>query len=588
MSNLVKHLMSARMIFPILVSIVLIGCGGGSGGNTPPSNPVYISGTAAAGAPVVGYVSVRDSSANPQPVLTNIPIAADGHYSVDVSGLTAPYAFLAVGSVGGRSVTLYSAATSADEGSTINITPFTDLIVRNIAASAVDTYINNGGISGLTAAELDAQRVALTDQLALALQAMGLSDSIDLLRATFNADNTGLDRFMDVVKVSTTATTATITNILDAANTLIVDTAAGTFTGTLGTGGLAPSGTPLDGIVQTFETFSALFATSLPSDSDPALLALFTDTFTDDGEGLSAWLTGVTTEPMMIGMDFANVVVDSVDTGTGIAQVHFTPILAGGVTFPDTPGGTKSCQMKRVGDVWLMDGNQRIAWVRVKTVAGKIVCNPENPACSHATINRTGLLMLIPAGVGIEAAEVTGPGLPAGGVRLEAQAGKSDLRITTINPACGDCLGKGIWAMADADIPDVLPNSTYTVQLYNNSSALLATYTEVVPVAPVLNSALPSMVFPALSGMVNLAGRGTITLTPSWSIPTGMRASHVNVWLETATESTGATNMLTTNTALSGTSTLAVNAPGTGSWTSGMYEIFAFDQYAGYVTVNYD
>lgn len=145
-------------------------------------------------------------------------VEANGHYSVDVTGLTAPYAFLAA-QWGGKVVSLYSAATSADVGGTINITPFTDLMIRNIAATAFDTYLATpANMANLTADQLDAQRMALTAKLAPALTTMGLSGSIDLLRATFNADSTGLDRFMDVVKVDTTTPNAvTITNILDAA-----------------------------------------------------------------------------------------------------------------------------------------------------------------------------------------------------------------------------------------------------------------------------------------------------------------------------------------------------------------------------------
>ena len=87
----------------LLTALVLTGCngGGGGGGSSTSSTAVLISGTAAAGAPVVGYVAVRDSSTNPQPVRTNIPIEANGNYSVDVTGLTPPYAFLASGTVGG-------------------------------------------------------------------------------------------------------------------------------------------------------------------------------------------------------------------------------------------------------------------------------------------------------------------------------------------------------------------------------------------------------------------------------------------------------------------------------------------------------
>ena len=235
-----------KAVLAIGAMMVLAACGSSGGGGSPGvSAGTTISGTAAAGAPVVGFVAVRDSSSNPQPVKTNIPIEANGRYSVDVTGLKAPLAFLASGTVGGRTVSLYSMAEQAVAG-TINITPFTDLIIRNIAASAVDAYINSGSFSGLAPGQLDAKRVELTNQLAPALQAMGLSSSIDLLRATFNADSTGLDRFMDVVKVSVspTSTTATITNILDAANTLIIDTTTGAATGTLGIANLAPTGTP--------------------------------------------------------------------------------------------------------------------------------------------------------------------------------------------------------------------------------------------------------------------------------------------------------------------------------------------------------
>jgi hypothetical protein len=597
MHTFVRRLSTSLMVFPVFVAVVLSGCGSGGGGggggggeSSPPPSAILITGTAAAGAPVVGYVSVRDSSANQQPVRSHIPIEANGHYSVDVTGLTAPYSFLATGTVGGRSIMLYSAATSADEGKTINITPFTDLIIRNIAAGAVDAYVNNREFTGLTSAQLDAQRVALTNQLADALQAMGLSDSIDLLRATFNADNTGLDKFMDVVKVSTTSTTATITNIMDAAHTLVIDTATGTSTGTLGIGGLGTSGTPLDGILQTLDAFSALFASNVPSPSDPALLALFADTFMNEGENASALLTGITTTPGVKGVKFTNLVVDSVDIGAGIAQVHFTPLFPGGVTFPDKVGGAVSWQMKRVGNVWLINGNQRIAYVFVKTIASKKTCNTANPACSLATAYRTGLYLTIDdqAMKGIGAAVVTGPGLPAGGVMLEAQDVRhTSLGITTPNPLCIGCTGSYLWDMTDADIAKVLPNSVYTVKLYDHSAALLATYTEVVPASPVLNSVVSVMAYPAIGGMLNLAGRGAVTLTPSWTIPSGLRAGKIKVWMESASDLLPLEADLSTTTASSGTSTLVVTVPATGNWLNGYYGIGAYDIYAGIVLVDY-
>ncbi|MGB8518415.1 MAG: hypothetical protein WCD45_11085, partial [Gallionella sp.] len=181
MNSLFRRFQLSLSLFAVFFVALLTGCGGGGGGTaatTPlPAASTIISGTAAAGAPVIGFVSVRDSSTNAQPVKTNIPIQANGNYSVDVTGLKAPYAFLASGTVGGKTVSLYSAATSADVGGTINITPFTDLIIRNVAGTAVDTYLNSPAFSTLTTAQLDAKRVALTTQLTPALTAMGVSSS---------------------------------------------------------------------------------------------------------------------------------------------------------------------------------------------------------------------------------------------------------------------------------------------------------------------------------------------------------------------------------------------------------------------------
>ncbi len=599
-NTFMRHARAILGFGALLAIAALTGCGGGGGGGgTVAATSTVITGTAAAGAPVVGYVSVRDSSANPQPVKTNIPIAANGNYSVDVAGLTAPYAFLASGTVAGKTVSLYSAATATDVGKTINITPFTDLMIRNIAATAVDTYLSNpANMANLTTANLDAQRVALTTKLAPALTLMGLSASIDLLRATFNADSTGLDRFMDAVKVDTTTTPgkATIKNILDAANTLVIDTTTGAATGALGTAGLATSavGTPLDAMLAGTKAFSAFFATRLPNPADPALLAMFSSTFLDNGQNTAAFLTDMTSGPTSIGLKFTNLVVDSVDTVAGTAQIHLTPLNAAGVTLArDMPGGVIGMQMKKnAAGAWQMDGNQRIAGVHVRTTADKNTCNPTNTACTMATFYNTGLDLWInnQAALAIGSAVVTGPGLPAGGVTLAAQVNQTWFSISTINtsnPTCTGC-GTNHWNMTDTEIASVLANSVYTVKLYSNAATpvLMATYTEVVPVKPVLNAAKAALAYPSITGMVNLAGRGAATLTPSWTVPAGLSGDTVavNMW-QTGTNAT--LNVWANAFSASGTSTLAITAPATGTWTSGNYWISGWDQYGGRVMTNY-
>ncbi|MBI4291532.1 MAG: hypothetical protein HY661_08645 [Betaproteobacteria bacterium] len=597
---------SLYAIFLIVITSLLAACGGGGGTTEAPVAPVapaastLITGTAAAGAPVVGFVSVRDGSTNPQPVRTNIPIAADGKYTVDVNGLTAPFAFLATGEVGGKRVELYSTATQADVGGTINITPFTDLIVRNVAGTVagtlVDAYLASGKLSTLTAAQVDAERVKLTATLSPVLQAAGLAASIDLMRATFNADGTGLDRVMDVVKVDTTVPTAiTITNLLDAANKLTINPQTGTTTGgtVLSATGVttAATPTPIDLIRQTFADFSALFATALPDPADPRLTALIASTFLDNGENSGAFLTDITTDPELKGMKFGDggLVVDSIDTATGIAKVSFVPVSAtGSPLVTDAPGNAIHWQMKKVGTAWLIDGNQRIADVRVRATAGRNVCSVGNfVGCTSKSATGLSLDVFNHGLQAIGSAVFKGPGLPAAGVTLTAQANNSQLFLASFN------VSPSLYELDDATIATLGANGSYTVELYDNAATpvLLATYTEVVPVAPVLNTALATLAFPEVGGMVDLVGFTQGTLLPTWTIPAGLTGDTISVNVfQTANDANGANQHVDYDIigkGATGTANMVITLPATGVWSSGSYWIQAWDANFRKVYTNY-
>lgn len=578
----------------LLVISALTGCGGGGG--TAAATSTLITGTAAAGAPVVGYVSVRDSSTRAQPVLTNIPIAADGKYTVDVTGMTAPFAFLAEGTVGGKRVQLYSAATQADVGGTINITPFTDLIVRNVIATTVDTLMTSGSLANLTTTQINAQRDSLTAKLSTVMTNAGLAANIDLMRAAFNADGTGLDRVMDIIKVDTTIPTAiTIKNILDAAAPPItVNPIAGTTTGTISANNITPAATtPIDLIRQTFTSLGGAFATALPSPAAPALAALFSNSFLDDGINASAFLTQLTTQPNIVGMNLANnsLVVNSVDLVNNLAQVSFVPVDATGKHLAQGQvGGALHWQMKLVAGKWLIDGNQRIAHVRVHATSGRGICLSASCATWTASTigtpfkSATGLDLWIDnqAMLGIGSAVVTGPGLPAGGVTLLAQANQSWLTLPCNTAAC---INGSLYEMNDTQIGAVAANSTYTIALWSNAAtpALLATYTEVVPVAPVLNTALAAQGFPSIGSAASLVGYAGGTLRPTWTMPAGLLGDQISVWLNQSPSglSQNIWQDLFNKTG-SGTATLVTTAPmvngvASGTWTSGGYWIQGWD-----------
>ncbi|MEJ2754922.1 MAG: hypothetical protein P8104_03580, partial [Gammaproteobacteria bacterium] len=170
-------------------TLALTACGGGGSddGRAGGGATAILNGTAAAGAPIIGQVTVKDSLGNSKSSL----IEADGSYRVDVTELTAPYRLRALGRVGGRSVKLFSYAEAADVNGTINITPFTDLIVANAAQQIAETYFDSQTATSLDATVVAEQEAALQDKLQNVFKALKVSDAIDLLHTAFSADHSG-------------------------------------------------------------------------------------------------------------------------------------------------------------------------------------------------------------------------------------------------------------------------------------------------------------------------------------------------------------------------------------------------------------
>jgi hypothetical protein len=523
MSGVVKFIKTIG--FLAVTALLVTACGSGGGDTTPVvandggGSSTLLSGTAAAGAPIIGTVTIKDSAS---PANTKfVTIEADGNYSVDVSGLTAPYMVRADGYVGGNEYHLYSAGTAADVGGTINITPLTDLIVANIAGSIAATYFDNGAFSNLTADELTAESVALRDKLLPVLQAIGVSDSIDLLRASFNTDHTGIDAALDILKVETDSDTqiATITNVITQEK-ITSDLAAQTYSATfMDTTNVASGVTDIQAITTGFNTFSSLFAAGLPSPENLILLALFdAATFLDEGQNLASFLGEITTEDEIIGLTFTNITIKEMDVALGTALVGFD-VMFNGVLDNEAPEGF---YMIKKDGIWKMQGNQRIAQVSVQAVTeyhpNETISSKINSGLSFYISDRGGL--------GLTHAVVTGNGLPAEGVTLENNIAFEEFQIMAVE-ANGNT-----YSMTDADIGLMAETGeTYTVELYD-ATGLQATYTEKIMQRPYLVAGLTAAMFPVITSptmdqmMAFVAadgGDGTI----SWTLPTGL----TNDWL---------------------------------------------------------
>lgn len=210
-----------KKIYPLvalsLLSLALAGCGGSSD-PAPAPGPATLSGTAAVGALIANAtVTVKDSSSTTADKTTTT--SATGSYSVDVSGLTAPYILEVKGGTVNSvalAAPLYSAATAADVKGTINITPLTDLIVANTAQTKASECFTNfttviGGSAPsarVTTANLNAAEADLEASLKKILTADGVAVNVDLLRTKFSANSTGLDLALDHLNVNVDPATA--------------------------------------------------------------------------------------------------------------------------------------------------------------------------------------------------------------------------------------------------------------------------------------------------------------------------------------------------------------------------------------------
>ncbi len=541
-------------IYAAFLAVLLLGATGCGGGSTAVTPIPTLSGTAAAGGPIIGTVTVK-GSAGSVPLTRTVTIAADGKYTVDVSGMVAPFMLNASGTVGGTSYSLHSAAVSTDVNGNINITPLTDLIVANVAGQIASTYFASGNFSTLTAAELTAQETALQARIQDVLNAVpggGVAASIDLLRSSFAADHTGLDAALDVLRVDIVAGTATITNIIS--NQTTTDNIASTTDAIVAVGatGVGTGLTELQQIVAGFDAFSAKFATSLPAFNDAALLALFDTTFLFDGANTAAFLSEITSDPTLVGVKFTNIALVPgsmlpVNAPT-TAKVNFSAISGGNII------GNFEFSLNKISTAWKMAGNGRIASADVISFARLqdvfinnvqqtnyidtgLTAEIKTPSVAGlASINVTP-----PAGAGYYAI-VTGAGLPVAGALYVDDGTGNSMRATSAAPTAYtgvstpslNTFGHNQYPLADNAIVALADNTLYTIKIYHDNATaaanamsddlLLATYTSNAGKRPYLNSELTVASFAAitapsktaLTAFANAGGTTTVT----WTLPT--------------------------------------------------------------------
>jgi len=486
-------------------------------------------------------VYIKDSAGTEKSV--TVDAAANGAYSIDVTGLVAPYKLKVVGSVGNTIVTYCSVATSADEGKTINITPFTDLIVANIASQMASNFYTNGDPSKITTTAIQTQVQDLATNLVPVLNSLGISGSVDLLRQSFTPGTDALDKVLDIVKIDVDPQTAAvqITNIID--NSKITGTAGGTMSGTLTT----PTVTNLadiDQIRQGCSAFVAKFASSLPSPTDTALLALLDTSFLDDGRNRTTMLTEMTSDSTVLGMTLTGIsFVPGADTdlAAGKALVTFT------ATMPHNNNQQQivTWNFRKANGVWTALGNQRKVKVNVVASANHMQLTSAQSPSRYLT----GISLDIEDrynSSGVHHAVVTGPALPTAGVTLYSQIANTESishgqftldstghDINNVYWLNQDTYSASQQTAADAAIDSAFPagqdsNVAYTITLYDSSNVQVAQYTEYLGKRPYKLSELataPFAVFAKPASMAELAAlQVNVANTIQWTLAAGTSA----------------------------------------------------------------
>lgn len=513
-----------KKIFGLFIAIVLMlaGCGGGGGNTSSGSSSggagsgATVSGLALAGAPIIGYVMLKDSAG-----VTKGPsaIASDGSFSFDVDGLTPPFFLRAEGNVGGQGYDLYSVATGEGKA---NINPLTNVIVANTtgsdpAAVFTDPATHKNAVNDAALAQ------AVTDLQTFLQPLLAAHNATDVnpLTGAFAADHTGIDAVLDIVKVEV-SNTGTVTVTDKTTNQVVAEaatTALATPTDPLVNGEFAPAevvtdiqsigavlsqvATVLSGPNRSYETLSAFFASD-------AVYGV-NDGYTRE-EAINDWLINAPNDINSItnlaiefsGSDYKVSCTVFYSTGSS-AQVDFV--------------------MTNEGGSWKFKGNGYKTQLefQVETIKS---------TKSNGTVDyESGFqLYLDDAGNnGIETAVVAGPGLPAGGVVLVKDANEPT-RLLPQTPNSN--IWNGFWKMTDAEIDEVSDGSVYTIVSKDASNNVLETRTWKVLKRPYKSTEIIAGLFPTFAGInshamgaANIPGTLSFTYAkPAAFTPTAMEA----------------------------------------------------------------
>lgn len=373
------HARRFALLLLFALCALLAACGGGGGApavdEAAPSAPTStITGTAATGAPLAGVtVTVKDGSGRSGTATT----AANGTYTLDTSGMTPPYLVQVVTPSG---TALFSVSANLDAHTVVNITPLTDLIVRSwyevqgIAPAAAFADPASAPAPTPLQVRTIAQTVLQVLQLALDRNDAGIADALDFIAKPFAADHTGIDKVLDLTRVTlgSGAITLVITDGSTTQTTVVsYDTAAGALTAATTVSDGANSTTssittvvPVEDAqaraVQDLQDLLARFAgvvnTKGSSLAAADILPFTAPDLLDEARNREQFAAGVVSSFAGMTVNFQVLQVKALDLAAGMAELMLRLTVSDG---SDTSTEDFPFFFKKVGADWLVHGDQR-------------------------------------------------------------------------------------------------------------------------------------------------------------------------------------------------------------------------------------
>lgn len=285
----------------------------------PDINTDTVSGTAAAGAPIIGTVNIRGADG----YTSFSAIEADGSFTVDVSALTPPFILWAEGVANGESVCVYS---TIDGPGTANVTPATDLIM----ALALDedpevVYTQDPNAAAPDQDAIDEGIQTICEKLEIIYETLEIEGPCDPITEEFVGDGTGFDEVLDIVDMDIVDTdqdgTSESIQIVDKTSeeiiyeqNIITDEITIELLPDDIEGLITEAETDLDAIKAVFDKIEELYATSAPSleTLQQELRPLMADDLLDEACGpddmIVSWANGEDGPPVGFTVDSVSII----------------------------------------------------------------------------------------------------------------------------------------------------------------------------------------------------------------------------------------------------------------------------------------